>query len=520
MKRTSAFIMSLLLICLCACAGKGRPESKPEEQPRQEQTQQGSQSPGNDALETLIFFKDIQFYQQYEGERLLCRVEFPVLTMDEQQAGLYGVSASVDSLNARLASQAREEFNRLLNSARADIELNVENSGEYYSRTDAMLLRADSRALSVLLRTESCAGAALGTVSYSCANFDTVTGRELDIANVAADSTALSQAVMEQLKNDYPKLGFYGLEDSMEQYAQDSSRYVWSLGYEGLSFYFAPYELADAEAGTLSVGLRFDDHPSLFSLYYNRRPYSYAIPLVEGKCHNCDVDMDGRADIISLLTEEEKGRISSLSIAVNSSSGSVNTGIESLESYYIYAGPGRNYLLINAHTENSYGYISVYRLERGGPGLVGMLYDTSLHAAAITAECPGIPLLTKPEKLLLGTKIELLGTLTGVKDYSIGSEGMPRSSDEYYRVYADTTLTVKTPFATAAIDPLTGRGLNTAAKVESGTRMYYLRSDGASFVDMMSQDGVCCRMYVSGKGSAQTVNGMTVSDCFDGVIYK
>ena len=68
--------------------------------------------------------------------------------------------------------------------------------------------------------------------------------------------------------------------------------------------------------------------------------------------------------------------------------------------------------------------------------------------------------------------------------------------------------------------PATGRGLNTAAKVEVGTRLYYLRSDGRSFVDMMTEQGICCRMYVSGRGEAQTVNGMPVGDCFDGVIYN
>ena len=86
------------------------------------------------------------------------------------------------------------------------------------------------------------------------------------------------------------------------------------------------------------------------------------------------------------------------------------------------------------------------------------------------------------------------------------------------RIY--TTLTAKTAFATAGIDPATGRGLNSAVKVEPGTKLYYLRSDGRSFVDMMTEHGVCCRMYVSGKGASQTVNGMPVTDCFDGVIYN
>ena len=330
----------------------------------------------------------------------------------------------------------------------------------------------------------------------------------------------LTEAVKTALLEKYPDVEFYDLDTTMEQYVLEPERYCWTLDYQGVSFYFAPYELAPAEEGVLSVGLRYDDHSKLFGLIYDRQPYAYAIPLVEGQCLNYDADLDGRSDRITLTEKEEEGQIKQLDIAVNSRTMLVKTDLTALDAYLVYAGPGRNYLLLNAHTDPGYGYVSVYRLERGGIERAGMLYNTSQHAAAMTGECAGIPLLTSPEYLVLGTQIDLLGTLTGVKDYHIGSTGVPESNDEFYRVYAETVLTVKTGFSTAAIDPQTGRGLNGAARIEPGTQMFFLRSDGRSFVDMMSEEGICCRMYVSGKGGMQTVNGLTVAQCFDGVVYK
>lgn len=519
MRKTAAFFLSLALLFLCACAGRAQPTVQESAAPQNTVELQSAQNTSKDNLDIFSLYKDIRFYEQREGDRILCRVEYPVITMAKGSAYSDAASA-LDALNADLASQSKAEYERLFNSVRSDIELKVENAGGYYSSTDAYVLRADSRALSILFRTESSLSGGRTDLSYDCANFDVSGGRELAITNVAADAAALSEAVGAALKEKYPKTEFYDLDTAMAQYSEEPERFVWTLDYQGLSFYFAPYELADGEKGPMSVALRFDDYPSLFSLYYTRQPASYAIPLVEGECLNFDMDGDGRSDEIKLSAGLENGRITKLDIMVNSRNMSVSTVMDAYDAYVIRAGLGRDYLLINAHNSSNYGHISVYRLERGGASLVGMLYDTSLHAAALTAECSGIPLITKPSDILLGTKMELLGTLTGVKTYAIGPGGMPESGDEYYRVYADTTLTARASFATAAIDPATGRGLNKAVQVIPGTQLYYLRSDGKSFVDMMCEHGDCCRMYVSGKGSGQTVNGMAVSDCFDGVIYR
>lgn len=518
MKRWAAFILSLSALLLCACSGKGAAMPRATEAPASPAVTTPAPSPTGSDVETISLFKDIKYYEFSEDGRLFCRVEYPVLLM-ENGVQTQALGSSVDAFNAALAAAASETYTRLYNSACSDIELNMENPGGYYSSTDLYVTRADSLALSVLCVSESGSASSQLQRSYSCMNFDSRTGRQLALKDVSTDAESLTALIKAQLEKDYPKAEFYDLEAAMSNYTEDLSTLVWTLDYEGLSFYFAPYELAPYDEGTFSVGLRFDDHPELFSIYYTRQPYSYAVPIIDGRCLNYDMDGDGISDLIRLSREEKKG-VNYLNIDVNSKELSVNVSMTGYEAYVIYAGPSRSYLFINAHNNTDYGYISVYRLERTGAALLGMIYDTSLQAAGFTPECPGIPLLTRPQNLILGTKIELLGTLTGVKDYSIGSAGMPETKDEYYRVYADTSLTAKTAFATAGIDPVTGRGLNSAVKIAAGTRMFYHRSDGAGFVDMMSEDGQCCRVYVSGRGQAQTVNGMPVEQCFEGVIYK
>lgn len=519
MKKKAAFILALFSLLLCACGSGTNTVPEITAAPSPSTDTAAVSSPPGETIDTIALFKDIQYYQEMLGDLLLCRVEYPVLLVGSEQGGK-PLASSVDAFNAALATAAKDTYTRLLNSAYSDIDLNVENPGGYYSHTDLFVPRADSLALSVLCRSETGSASSQPQINYSCINFDSRTGRELKLKDVTADGETLTKLIKARLESDYPKAKFYDLEAAMAQYTEDISNYVWTLDYQGLSFYFAPYELAPYEEGSFTVGLRFDDHPELFSLYYTRQPYSYAVPVIEGRCLNYDMDSDGVSDTISLGAEGSNGSISRLDIGVNANQLGVNVSMTDLDAYVIYAGPARNYLFINAYNNSGYGYISVYRLERSGTSLLGMLYDTSLQAAGFTPECAGIPLLTSPENLILGTKIELLGTLTGVKYYSLGSAGMPETKDELYRVYADTILTSKSDFATAAIDPQTGRGLNSAAKIPAGTRMFYHRSDGVAFVDMMSEDGQCCRMYVSGRGTAQTVNGVPVADFFDGTVYK
>ena len=119
---------------------------------------------------------------------------------------------------------------------------------------------------------------------------------------------------------------------------------------------------------------------------------------------------------------------------------------------------------------------------------------------------------------MLGTRIQYLGTLTGLKTYSIGVDGMPVSTDAYYQLYGAQPLTLRSQLVTATIDGA-GSGTFAAATFSPGTRLSFLRSDGAGAVDMFTDDGVYCRLYVSGKPGSQKVNGMPVEDIFSGIVY-
>lgn len=519
MRRISALLLALICLMLCACGAK--PVSPPA-------TPQPTVSPSPTAapqsMESTLAFYENSSYLQQEGENgPVCRAEFPSLSLESRHASAFPQLASaIDALNADFAAEGNAAFERLSRMAGSDIELNVETSFPYTHRCRLYIPRADDRAVSLLVLSTDYSGGVQELTSYSAYNFDTRTGRALKLENVIGDAQRLPELLEAALTAKYPKAEFYSLPDSLAGYlGENGASFTWTLDYQGLSFYFAPYELAPYEEGSFAVSLRFDDHSGLFSTYYTPLPYVFSIPLIEGQCLNYDMDLNGRADEISVKGVKSKDgtRMESLVINVNGKLSSVSVNIQDFEAYMAYTGPGKNFLIINAYNEG-FGYISAYRLEKSGAVLSGMLYDTSLQAAGHSGHYFGKPVLSCPENFPLGTKIELLSTLTGLKTYRIGNTGLPETADEFYELSGGGPLTAISEFSTATLDSATGKGNYATLKIVPGTTLYFWRSDGAGLVDMYTASGQLCRFYVSGKRGEQRVNGMSAEGCFEGMVYK
>ena len=523
MKKVFALFMALLCLLLCACGSKGPTAPRPivTESPAASSTP--IPSPTQSVTGALAFYENSKYLQQAGDDGLICRAEFPSLSIESSHAAAFPqLSAAIDSLNADFAVEGNAAYERLLRMAESDVELNVETVFPYTRTFQLSLPRADDRALSILCRMTEYSGGPQSSESFYAYNFDSRTGRALSIENIVGDTARLPELLEAALTAKYPKAEFYSLPDSLQQYiAGEKAAYTWTLDYQGLSFYFAPYELAPYEEGSFTVSLRFDDHPDFFSLYYTPSPYSFSIPLIGGECLNYDMDGNGKADGISVKGIYDKAGeyISTLSINVNGKISTANVNILDYEAYVVYTGPGKNFLIINAFN-NGYGYISAYRLEKSGASLVGMLYDTSLQAAGYSGKYFGKPVLSCPSLFPLGTKIELLSTMTGLKTYKIGETGLPETTDEFYDLSAPASLTAVGEFSTATLDRDTGMGNFSTVKIVPGTVLYFWRSDGAGLVDMYTENGDLCRFYVSGKKPVQNVNGMPADTCFEGMVYK
>lgn len=532
MKRIVSLILALAAALLCACGGgaaaPGAVTAETTAAPVAVETQAVS------SVKTLSFYKDIQTLSDTRGELTLCTVSYPALALDEQGSGEYAALArALTALNAESAQNSRTAYEQLLAAAQADLARREQSaqtqqaeSGEgeiapfemFYRYDDLILPRADSRAVSILYSMTSFSGGVHGNYYYYSTNLDTVTGRSLVLSDVVLDMARLRTLLEEELRRSYPEADFSGAEEALNGYFSDPASITWTLEYQGISFYFSPGELTAYEEGTLVCSIRFDDAPGLFSEYYTAVPASYVLPFFGDRCMNYDMNADGAADEVSVkrMYSADGSEIEQLEITVNGKAYHANTPMLDCTLYLVNIASARHYLFVSAQNLTGYGYISVYKLDRSGAALVGMLYDSSLYAASYAEVCPGVPLLTNPDSFAVGTRIRYLGTLTGLKTYCVGADGMPSTQETYYALYGAAPLTLKSQLITATIDEA-GSGTFAAVTLAPGTRMSFLRSDGEGAVDMVTDEGVYCRLYVSGNLGAQYVNGMAAENLFDGM---
>ena len=262
MKRTLSLLLAALTLMLCGC-GKKTVYTPPEDEPEQvSATVETLKEP----LTPLSFFMDIQQLDMKLDEDTICTVEYPMLKLSAEDAGRYPMlKRSLDNINTSFIQNAQSLFNSLSSSAQDVYFSDSENFSTFKRDITLSLPRADSKAVSILCRSSVFSGGEHEDIAYSCLNCDTLSGRSLDIRSVVGDMKTLRSVIEASLSLNYPDVEFTDLINGLNRYMEDPSTFVWTVDYEGITLYFSPGELAEFDAGLITVSLRYDNYPELLN---------------------------------------------------------------------------------------------------------------------------------------------------------------------------------------------------------------------------------------------------------------
>ena len=99
-----------------------------------------------------------------------------------------------------------------------------------------------------------------------------------------------------------------------------------------------------------------------------------------------------------------------------------------------------------------------------------------------------------------------------------GEDGMPVQKEDVYEIklFEDTPI-VSTVDITAELIDENGNLIGETYEFPVGTEYHFRRTDGMTYVDMMTSEGKACRLYTTPAGS--TVNGMDVWESFEMLYY-
>lgn len=315
MKRIlSAVLLLAILLSLAACGGTTNDPGTTDtpggsevvtQNPEQTGTASGktdapsggklpSSGKTEESVETGPVPLQVLLGNHYEGEwsedfTPLCSVEWDSIILGEESATAFPELAQ----NLWEMTEIDFEYNAgimadMLPGAR-EAALDREYFNGFTSNSEYFVQRADDRILSVRVDGDTYTGGVHPNYGVVGMNLDPVTGEPMELSDVLTDLEELPTILTEKIRSKYTFEPFSDLQEQLEGY--EDGHYSWTLDYQGITFYFSPYEIAPYAAGLLTATIWYDELPELFVEKYIDVP----IPIVQAVT---GTDQIGRFDIM------------------------------------------------------------------------------------------------------------------------------------------------------------------------------------------------------------------------------
>ena len=514
MKRLFCVLLALIMVLsMAGCAEEDSPRRNRKEQTEETETKSQTQP-----LEVLV---GGQYINRWSDDYIqLAYVSWQDVILSDGCAAEYPKLASaLNQRNRDLHALGDETLEMLCESAEMDVENWGEDFPGYFDDTRTYVQRADNHIFSVCYQYEIFNGGMRPYSGTTCLNLDPATGEPVTIDQIITDMDALPQLLTDTLREKYadlPEDTFHNTAEQLESYGPDV--YTWTIGYQGVTFYFGAYELTDGSAGALTVTLWFADNPKLFAESYTRSPENgYVLTLPQSGYTDVDLKPSEKGYDQLALGLNEEGH---LWIELNNSR-IYNDEFYAyyLDAYLVTPDNEHFYLYIDSSSDNDYRALHVYELKAGQPILRTVLWGHGFDGQWIEKYEFGETYFVRHFNDLSGytlyTRTELLSTLTGTRPYHTDPKtGLPQADSDHYIMHSDFPPLI-------SLIPLEVKMLpdEAAETLPAGTKFYFLRTDNETYVDMALDDGRECRIYVVRRDWQLYVNGNWEYDCFENLMY-
>ncbi len=479
----------------------------------------------------LSLVSDSQYDHVWEDGRRLCYVSYSRVRLDDQEEdsgtgakAFPQLARALEEINVQVADDARESLERLEVQARG---LAADGfSGELSWENQSWVVRADSQVTSVLGEGSTYLGGAHGMYWYGAITFDSQSGRKLELEEVVTDPNRLAELAAERLGEKYPDVEFFESVTDVVTEEAEKGDLTWTAGYEGITLYFDPYELAPYSYGALTVTILYEEQPGLFSEKIRQVPDSWAVPLAPGL--EFDLGQDKSLDTVRVSGVSGLGSgYEKLRVLVNGQESLTDMWFYSYTPYVVRAaGLDTELLVAETTSDNDYEVIWVYELDPAREGFYTPWQFSGTGFFSYYREKDdgdieyGTHVFTNPEHFHLRAHMDLLSTYYGHRWYGIGetasrAEGYLVPEQSWYDVdRGDNPLTLLVPLDMELEDTRELR------EFPAGTKLWIVRVEG-NYVGFVTEDGTRCQVYVE-PGWPERVRGkedMEAGDIFDGMMF-
>lgn len=513
MKRTICMLLALCLIVAAGCTADKSAQQAPEQ--KAEQTSKG------ESLGFLNLMLGDAYFEEWNDNNVILNVSWNKIKLAEaDQKKFPELKKTFDKHNKTAEDDAKTVMDELMLAAE-------ESSGDEYNplylscERKIFVQRADFNLVSYLEEEYSYLGGIHADYKYTASSFDPKTGKELILTDVLKATDELPQILSEKLltKYDYVEFGDNQPLETLEYYAPEE--YQWTMDYQGITFWFSPYDIAPYMVGALSVKLYFDEYTELFNEKYTKSPsenYVVAVPL--GQTIDFDLSLgDSKTDTLYLYEAADSyGDYNMLSVTVNE-----NTDMDEenyandFDVYLAYVG-GKSYLYSDASSDNDYHMFATWDLNKKIPVQTSVLYGTELDYEYIEeGKEEGYvykAVLNNPDSFKLETHFEILGTRGAVAAFKASkASGVPEMTDAAYTFNYGPSLETAIVLEAELLPKMTKTELG------EGAMLTPYQTDGETYVDLKTEDNKTVRLYIDASSWPTLVNGIPEDECFTEILY-
>lgn len=427
----------------------------------------------------------------------------------------------------RLAVALEENYQKLrnekldfLSEIKKDADLLSDEAFPYQNSEQAYIRRADTKVLSIVRDCYSFTGGMHGYSFFTTENYDPATGKLLQLSDVITDPEALPAIIWTELDITYPDLPFWDGNFSVSELLTDD-RADWTLDYNGITFYFNPYDLTAYAYGRQQLTLQYADFPDLVKKEYQASPVSYGVELPEGCNFYYDVDANGVADTIFWENRgENQGINEKIVITLNGAEYECSAYSFENKATFVKTRTGEFYLYVQNLMENDARETHIFRLgntvEQTGSMQGGL--RTHFYQAQDMNYVQDV--LTNPDLFQMSTRTQMASTVMGYRDYTVGENGVPQSLELLWHFEKEDLLcfTALRDFSAEIYDEETHTAKGTI-QIIAGEPVHYYATDGAQYIWILLEDGTLCRKEAALVDHRLQIDGYPVEEVFEGIVY-
>lgn len=456
--------------------------------------------------------------EEWHDNNVITSVKWQKLKLSDEHSKTYpSLSAAFDRYNEESLTDAKALMYEITPLAK---EMEGEEYDPVYCQSDAKVYmqRADNHIVSFLECMEKYTGGIHPDYYVNGRNYNSGTGEKVQLSDVLADTKELSSILEKKITEKYPDVAFSDLKDTFSKYKEEE--FTWTIDYQGINFWFSPYEIAAFSAGTLSAKIWFDEYPDMFNKAYMESPENFVMTLPMRQKIDFDLNRNNeKKDYIEIDSSlDQYGSYNMLSVTVNGKTftDEINYAYD-FDVYLAHIGD-KNYIYSDASAENDYHVFCTWDINGDAPELSQELSGTEVDYEYIEEGFEEGTVykqaFNNPEFLILETRFEILGTRGATATYKLSeTDGTPEMTDEAY------TFNYGHEVKTAI--PLDAELLPDMEKTELafGTSLTPYQTDGKSFVDLKTENGGIVRLYIDATNRPIMVNGIPEDECFEELLY-